>query len=551
MPQSTSPFRAQERAQNKMRVADSVMQIGQELGQIKQQYDIGEASATTAAKMGEFEKQYAGKQVYTPDEVKELGLEGLVSLQEGGEERQFIPAHEVYPIALQQAGEQAIREGKAKISSAGIRKTWEQEMTAKHQNVVTNALESARTNAYRYTVNSMSREATAMQESGLFLAAEEKIRAMPIPDDQKRPLLLENAKLQEMDMYNRAAVTENPEELQLVADDLAQKMDDGQLLMNDTEARQTYSMLIGKRNAAVSEQARRRKVAGDDMAMSLVNEMMTTGSVSNEVIEIMQNPQAAALMGKENVKWIQGEADRIARGDTFQTSEYNKNWFEIQMSEILAGNYGSYISQGSGKFDQSISTYGQALDDLEMWVKENANGVDPYTRQPTGMIAGADMRAWLQRIQNERQMPSTQNEAYKAAVTDLRQRLYGTDAGLLSGLQSTSTGSVFANAVGELREAVRQDPQFDIANWQKTRMPTYLEEAARGALIGLTGQYEPLTDYIQYQKGDTFGVDAQATRRALIDAVRNPPPGATREMVQDAVLLYEDWANGIGADYVN
>jgi len=556
LPAGPGPGLAVDKFQTRQSVAKGLLQLGQAVGEEKAKYDIADASSNVAAEMARFEQAYAGKEMFSPDEVRELGLDSTVQLGSGSYdgkgrpiERENIPAHEVYPLALQKASEEALaRHGNA-ISSGGMRKAWMDEMKQRHNQAVTQATRVAAQNRYNYEVKLLGQEASALQESGLYDAAALKIMAMPIADRMKDTLLVDNSRKKEVDSYSKRMLTSDTTELDALEQELVDKSETGDTLLSDNDLKATYLSVIARKKSVVTEQERLRGQAADQLTIELEAMLQNRGSEAIVGAQLA-DPDVQKALGKTNYQYLVRQLDTKVSGKTHTTDAFDSAWFNLQVAGIEAGDFGT-VMYGKNK-GAAIDTYDDAISHMRGWIRHNAYKTDPVSGETAPRFAGSDINAWNNTLDQLADAPFQTND-YKAAVADFRARVYGTDSGLMGNLLGSEVGSTFANGMRDLRESVAKDPANGVRTWQQEKMPLYLEEKARMSLMRIR-ENSGLRDVIKFLPGDKFGVDTAATESNLMTqlnkAVMSKDERRQRD-AEDMVIEWESWLNTYGKQYAN
>lgn len=494
MPQGTSPQQTVNRARNKLQVADSLYTIGKQVGDIKQQFDVGEASAETSARMGEFEQAYAGKEVYTPEEVEALGLEGIVATEENGERREFIPAHEVYPIALQQAGEEAIKAGRDKISSSRLRQSWSNEMSARHEQVVSKAIDTARGNAYRFAVQSMTQEAQELQDRGLFVAAEQKILAMPVPEAQKQPLLMENERKAEESGINAEIMQSDVVQLGSLVDRLYSDEYAAESTLSPEKRRELANTALARQQNMENLYWKMKGRAQDQTASALLEEVFNGRAGQTDIDAYREQ------LGFQNYRMLSDKVRAISQSSPARSDPMLQSTWNQKLIEIEYGQYGP----------------DHTLDDLEsdatMWLLSNMGMTGPDGNIRPGLTpeyvqsARTQLRSTIKQVMD--------NPTYKQIMQDAGQRIANiAGEGFMSAPPKEENAYLLAEFRAEIQQYIREEgPNAkQLREYAESRLPDYLSQKGKAAAQKIP---QGLWGDVVYSRDNVLDVDATMQKLA-------------------------------------
>lgn len=507
LPGVTSPASAVNEYESRQSVARSLVTLGGNLSKIKSQYDIGEASASVAEEMSGFEEQYAGKQTYTPDEVKALGLDDVVNTGTGAfneqgveTQRSTIPAHEVYPLALQQASEQAIKRNADTIAGASNKKAWLQEMNEKHNQVIGNAVRLAGQNAYKATVSNLQQRSKANQELGRFGVAEANILAMPIPDDEKNVLLLENKQQASIWDGNEIINTGTDQELESYAEVLGNEDYVAQSGLTPMQIRALDSAVSGEIKRRDGAYQTARAAASDAAAADTLAAIYTGDMTATEVLE------RADILGYTNAKTL------AALADSQLTSKITKT------SPAIAQGFSQVLMQ----FETGAMEEGKTLDDVRSdalaYLLNNSTTVDPETGAPVLGIAATDIPTYMNQI-NAAYRASTESTAYKQVMENAKLRIANIAPGDL--YDEDDIGPVRANLLAQFRSSLLDhinragnDPD-SIKRFEKENLPTYLDQ------LGTASLYNTPPNAMRYAQFDDVDGSKAINMTATKSAIQN------------------------------
>ena len=204
LPRGSGPELAGVNYRSKQQVHNAMVDLGDKVGELKRDYDVAKASSDLAGEVNNFQRTHAGKMSYTPDEVRDLGLDNRVKVtsgefdEDGVEvERKAIPAYEVFPLAYENVMSGAISRHANSISDTKVRSEWAVKAQEIANEDVLRVVTAAEGEAYKYSLKVMAIDAGSAQRDMNFEGAASIINAMPIPQADKDVLLLDNSKKKE------------------------------------------------------------------------------------------------------------------------------------------------------------------------------------------------------------------------------------------------------------------------------------------------------------------------------------------------------------------
>jgi hypothetical protein len=127
------------------------------INEMTREFNTEAATVDAGNQMSLWERENAGREVWTAQEVKDAGLEDQVNMYQGTDEdgnpipREFIPKHEVYPLAQQREIESAINSSGNIITNNSDRKKWSGDMKARGNEVSTQSYINAQADAISWT----------------------------------------------------------------------------------------------------------------------------------------------------------------------------------------------------------------------------------------------------------------------------------------------------------------------------------------------------------------------------------------------------------------
>jgi hypothetical protein len=153
------------------------------INEMTREFNTEAATVDAGNQMSLWERENAGREVWTAQEVKDAGLEDQVNMYQGTDEdgnpipREFIPKHEVYPLAQQREIESAINSSGNIITNNSDRKKWSGDMTARGNEVSTQSYIKAQADAISWTHKEQEVKIVEAQASGNFEGADRLIDA--------------------------------------------------------------------------------------------------------------------------------------------------------------------------------------------------------------------------------------------------------------------------------------------------------------------------------------------------------------------------------------
>lgn len=350
LPGVQSPQTAVNEFVSQQAVARDVMAIGQQMGEVKARYDLTEATAGVAESLSEFEREYAAKQTYTAQEIRDLGLDHVIDVSDGSVddrgvpvERNDIPAHDVYPLALQQASENAIRDYGEGIASEQVRREWLGKMREQHNEAVTRATVAAAQNAYKYEVSRGIQRIENARARENFGAAAAYVEALPIPEEQKEALRLENQQLQEANAITNVGASGDPVLMEETADALS--ADNYQGPFTD-EVRHSYAADLRKKaNAARAEEIAEedRRIGAYVSDLELGAKLLTGSTTEAEIKDAHQKGWITSAKRTQLLEYVmKRDAERQERARTAEALR-------------IASQTGTVLDPGNKRFSGAVN----------------------------------------------------------------------------------------------------------------------------------------------------------------------------------------------------
>lgn len=176
LPQGTSPFTEAVKAKGAQDITSALFDTAAGIAKVNADYKISQATLRTQNEINVFEENFRNKPAYTAEEARELKLEGIVNLQENGEDRAMIPAHEVYPFLKNRAMETIISRNAEAIGNPQQRENWLMEMSQKRSAIVAQDIDHAQQQAIKWTLAERQLDIVDAQAAGNYVGAAEVIR---------------------------------------------------------------------------------------------------------------------------------------------------------------------------------------------------------------------------------------------------------------------------------------------------------------------------------------------------------------------------------------
>ena len=189
------------------------------INEATREFNIESATVDAQNRMSVWERDNAGREVWSAQEVKDAGLEDQVNMFEGidGEgnpiPRQFIPKHEVYPLAQRREMEAVILSAGGTINNANDRKKWSGEMTAAGNEVNNATVLASQKEAIEWTRQMQAVNIAEAQASGNFSGAATLIRTRFTNPALRDEALQENAVMEEEYNIMMFSQTATPDQL--------------------------------------------------------------------------------------------------------------------------------------------------------------------------------------------------------------------------------------------------------------------------------------------------------------------------------------------------
>lgn len=214
--------------QVKRQVTQAATDLGKTIALTKQKYDITRATKTATDEMSRFNRTTGQKQVFTADEVRELGLEDSVNLKDNARldeegnamDRADIPAAEVYPIALENKLNDVITASAGGIGGGAGRNNWESQMRLNATKAVESSHIRAQGQMREYDLATRMLDLSESKRLGNWPGVHMQINDLPTDENTKRELRLEAKQEEEIEDIREVSRSGNVVEIRALAEAL-------------------------------------------------------------------------------------------------------------------------------------------------------------------------------------------------------------------------------------------------------------------------------------------------------------------------------------------
>ena len=193
---------------------------------------VTDTTVATSREMSDWVTDNKSKQYFTAAEAKALGVSDAALTDSAGNDRQEIPAHEVYPEALSLKMGELIEQQSGGISAPGARNTWTARMEGMRDDMYTKSVLEAEQTRHKHRIDKTNFDIEEALDAGDFGIAYILAEEHPIVEEREK--LKEAIILKEEESgYYGVIRSENPWNMEHEADFLRSEEYEG--TMNDPQ----------------------------------------------------------------------------------------------------------------------------------------------------------------------------------------------------------------------------------------------------------------------------------------------------------------------------
>lgn len=357
------------------------------------EYDLAQAKVRAQSQLTRLETEHAGKEFYTSDEIRALGLEDAidipeeVALNQGTTQVTQVPREEVYPLLMERAFDDATEANTVGIRNDQDRAQYYQDMSVAREGAMLKVYTQTRQAAMERKHKEMEIGMAEARADGNFVGERELARMR-----YKDPALLQE-RLDEIDVaeadayYNNAQINYTPEAMDAEADKLAATPLDETPYDSDERAAKVKDLRTGAKRKRKDVDSRSKAAMDQFQETSLADlqDRMNRGeqlSWSQDFYPLTTNPLAdEAYITKMNGLYTNYNTtgSPYAKADQYDLAAYTEMNRMVSDPNVPLKEAHQYLTANQSKLTATqASQFSQALADRD----------DPQT-QPGMMSATA------------------------------------------------------------------------------------------------------------------------------------------------------------------
>lgn len=493
------------------------------------EFNVTRAKVRAGNEVTRAQERIAGKEFFTPEEIRAMGMDDVVQIDEG---ETFIPAERVVPEYMSRVMDDAIDTHSEGIKNERDLENWRTEMGYAKDDTMLKINTSAAEQAMKREHLSQEIEIATAVNEGNFAGAEELIKVRYKDPALRAQKLQDNRVSAEKWTLNKQLMSEDPDEIDTLVSYLTSDKFASTTELNQKDQMTYFSAALNRRKAMNTQEKLMEGQRQDFASMEALTNI-TTGAWTQQ--DIINNRHS---FGRTNYQYLLAQAESEAEGKTrFVTDSITQSNFEVSVMRLETGSY-----TGDNTFDEEV-------DMLEQWVMDNASKVDPQTGAVELVISGGDVTKWRERLSDLRASPFAAGTEFKAVADELSVRIRGGTEGDITGLTNVSveTANLYQEAYNSLRTYVQENggPKADVRKWRKENMPYYLGETSRLSFMRL-----PLSVRGAAVQTDEGKVIKSETMEDLQRDLSRATTKRDKDSARRNIALFDQWATGPGVNYV-
>jgi hypothetical protein len=494
------------------------------------EFDSQAASVDAQNNLATWERDNAGREVWTAQEVKDAGLEDKVNMYQGVDEkgdpieRKLIPRHEVYPYAQQRAMESIISSSGNMINNPLDKRNWTRDMTARSAEASAKTMGLAERDAIAWTHKEQEVKILEAQGAGNFEGASDLIDARYVNPGLKAEANAANKVKEEEWKLSTMLMTEDIDELNEALDYMSSDKFASDSVLSRKQQNAYYGAAINRKNSMLTQQKAQQKINQDFATTEALTGIETNTVTKADLIN------SRHAYGLSNYKFLIGQVEAKATGKTFQTDDLTMANFERSVLEFQSGKFGQ-------------SEYDDGVNMLEDWVLDNAVLEDPITGERVVKIGDKDINIMRTRLEMLKQEPY-KTEPYLNLVKDISVRIRGGSGDLVQiGPQTPEINNRYQEALNSVRNFVNENggTRADLDVWRKQNYPTFLKDVA---LLSLLQVPRGVRGSVVYNSDNT--IDKVGTQTDLANTVTNAVSDTAKKAARQDVAKFDDWVKRQG-----
>lgn len=529
LPKGRGPGEALQEAKGIAQVSNAITESVLLVNEANREYKYDQAKIQSQNDLLAFDKNLAGKEYWSADEVRELGLEGQIDIMDKDDagatiDRQKIPRHEVYPLLLQEQMGRTLRQRSNGVSSVD-RDRWFSEMNTAKEKVITDAVIKAREQAVDWTLQARQQDIAEAQAIGNYDGADALIRKAYTNPALRDEALQKNAVTREAAKYHQVIAQRTAAEIELAADQL-EDMD-----LEDTpyDSKQRAAQVSTLRTAATSKRtaddAALAKIHGKNFALTIAG--VASGSMStNDVIDNidMYDPKDFASL----VKYSQSQETSKVTGAAAHVEVIETNMtIGLQLAK-------------EGVYPEGVGTREEAQRYFQNLAINNATQLDPTTGEVIPGLNASQVTTLMATIDDLEDI-TFETRGYKELTDEMRLRILRTSDSGPSWIPTPDSASLMANAMNDLHTFIRTEEaagrEPNLAQWKTDRMPAHLNKTAQQAFFKITDPKVQAAVVFHTDASGRFTVDKNATLEKINDTFR----GGNQQDREKVILKFDTW----------
>jgi hypothetical protein len=464
----------------------------------KRDYDVTRASVGVGHTVSSWERDNAGREVYSAQEVKDAGLDTQVNMTSGYDAegnpiyRDVIPAHEVNTFMLEKVTNDAIAAQGSTLNPRDA-KAWTSDMNTKRDAVLLGSAKVNTAKAMQWRIKEREVDIATLQADGDFAGAATLINAGYMSPGAKREAHRINfvkAKTSEVNLGIMNAQSVDDYDNLMLATTGNPEWNDG--LTSETVLKMSSS-IVTQRNAAITAANKAQTDAEDAGARELLI------GITEGTAGIAEVNSAAQWIGTaHHARLVNAVRTQSSQG--FISDASTESFLTRGIVDLRAGLH-------PGNFDDGVRN-------LQQQVSLALGSVDPTTGEPVQTISAEAASRFSKELAALKEFPY-KTEAYTSTASELRYRILGADEGAMSFLASDESRLIYSNAIDSMRQFMIDEggTRADLVKWQQNSMPKFLNDASRAAFFDLPDGVKESAVYAD--AGGVFTVDYEKTRTAL------------------------------------
>ena len=505
----------------KMRMGDQVVEMANEVYNMKAEQDAHEAYALRSESIAQLEEDMANRvEPFDQAELDSLGIYDVELDKNGTAE-----AWRVYPALIKQKLGEFREEYGSTIKHGAVRRQFDKQVMAEDERMISGLVQDAASKAVKDVTLTAVAKSAEFAQAGMFDAARAAYKSSVW--DKTPELAAEKVtNLNALDIaeeewkLNKMLMTDDPAEIESAVDyflggDFAaeSKLTPGQQLAYGNAAILRRKAMV---TAADKEEGEQQDFNTTEALAGLYNGTTTQA-------DIIANRHA---YGRTNFAFLVGQARTLAEGKTFVTDPLTEANFERSVLELQSGNF-----EGND--------YGAEVDLLEQWILKTAVITDERTGEQAVNISPGDVNTMRTRIDMLRKAPM-ESPAYKSLVKEISNRIRGGSDSLVQiGPQSPEIANAYADAMISLNNYVEENggTKADVSKWRRESLPEFLKPVAKLALFQVP---KLARDSVEWKLDGT--IDVRGTQDIMTQNLSRSTSDEAKKEIRAGIAAFDAWA---------